>query len=112
MSYINLENKAETEGANYKTRDLLQDIDSNFQEARNTTDNEYTFEFNNSNLVSDILTITHGLNTNYPDPLIRRPDGTYEDALSIMQYQNSNQVTFNFGGDIESGTWIGKIIKK
>ena len=111
MAYIDLEAKAIAEGTNYKTQDLLQDIDSNFDQAKNTADSVYQFTFTNSNLVAGVLTITHSLDTNYPSPLLRRPDGTYENAIAIMTYITSNQVIFDFGGVIDTGTWIGQIEK-
>ena len=111
MSYINLENKAESEGTNYLTRDLLQDIDSNFTQAVNNLTSVYDFQFTSTNLVSGVLTINHNLDTAYPKPLIRRPDGTYEEVTQIMTYVNSNTITLDFGGSIASGTWIGQINK-
>lgn len=111
MSYINLENQADTLGVSYITRDLLQDIDSNFGQSYNITDQTYTGTFTNSNLVSGILTVTHNLNTGFPKVMIRRPDGTYENAIAIMTYQSVNQVTFDFAGAIESGTWNIQIRK-
>jgi len=109
MSYIDLEAKAEAQGTNYKTRDLLQDIDSNFGQAQNISDSVHTFNFSNSDLIGGVLTLTHDLDTAYPKPLIRRPDGTYEDALKIMTYITSNRVSFDFNGAITSGTWVGQI---
>ena len=111
MSFTNLENKAENEGTNYLTRNLLRDIDANFQQAKNITDSVYNFQFSNSNLISGVLTINHNLDTAYPKPLIRRPDGSYEEVTQIATYVNSNTITLDFGGSIDSGTWIGQISK-
>jgi hypothetical protein len=111
MAYIDLENKAETQGTNYKTRDLLQDIDSNFAQAVNNLTSVYNFQFTNANLVSGVLTINHNLDTAYPKALIRRPDGSYEEVTQIMNYVTSNQIALDFGGSIETGTWIGQISK-
>jgi hypothetical protein len=109
MAYTNLYNEAVSQGTNYKTANLLQDIDSNFGEAFNTTDETYSGTFTNSNLSSGVLTVTHNLNTGFPKPVIRRPDGTYEEPISIMTHVSDNQVTFDFGGSIATGTWYIQI---
>lgn len=111
MAYTNLYNKAVSEGTNYQTGDLLQDIDTNFGQAYNNTDNTYTSVFANSNLISGVLTVTHGLSTGYPKPTMRRPDGTYENALDIMTYITDNQVSFDFSGAITTGNWYLEIKK-
>lgn len=109
MAYIAFETKYT--GASYQTLDLLQDLDSSFAQAYNTTGNTYSGTFTNSNLVSGVLTVTHGLNTGFPKVMIRRPDNTYEDAMAIMTYVTANQVTFDFGGSIAIGTWNIEIRK-
>lgn len=109
MAYTGFETKYT--GGIYQTLDLLQDLDSSFAQAYNTTGNTYSGTFTNSNLVSGVLTVTHGLNTGFPKPVIRRPDGTYEDPIEIMTYVTANQVTFDFGGSIASGTWNIEIRK-
>jgi hypothetical protein len=111
MAYINLENEAETQGTNYLTRDLLQDIDSNFAQATNNLTSVYNFQFTNANLISGVLTVNHNLDTAYPKASLRRPNGKYEEPTQIMTYINSNSVSFDFGGSIATGTWIGQISK-
>lgn len=108
MAFIDLENEAQTQGTNYKTRDLLQDIDSNFLQLNNSINN-YTFQFTNANLVSGVLSVNHALNTQYPLATIIRPDGTYENAEAIMTRVDADNVTFDFGGAIQTGTWNGLI---
>ena len=108
MAFIDLENRAITLGTNYKTQDLLQDIDSNFTQLNNSI-NSYTFQFTNANLVSGVLSINHALNTQYPIAQLRRPDGTYESVEAIMNYVDTDNVTFDFGGAIQTGTWYGLI---
>lgn len=108
MAFIDLENEADTLGTNYKTRDLLQDIDSNFTQLNNTI-NPYTFQFSNTNLVAGVLSINHSLNTQFPIPTLIRPDGTYENAESIITKVDADNVTFDFGGAIQTGTWNGLI---
>jgi len=109
MAYPDFETKYT--GGTYYTLDLLQDIDLALTEAYNINDNTYSGTFTNSNLVSGVLTVTHSLNTGFPKPTLRRPDGTYEDALSIMEWVSDNQVTFDFGGAIATGTWYLEIRK-
>ena len=108
MSFIDIKTKAVALGTNYKTSGLLDDLVFNFTQLDSII-NSYPFQFNNTNLVSGVLTVTHGKNTAYPIPLIRRPDGTYEDAMAIMTWVDVNTVTFDFGGSIATGTWIGLI---
>ena len=111
MSFIGLLAKAIAQGTNYKTADLLTDLDTNFGQAKNSTTDDHTFNFTNANLVSGVLTVNLPFTTNYPKPLIRRPDGTYENAIDIMTRVTSSQVTFDFGGAIQAGTWEGQITK-
>lgn len=108
MAFIDLENEAQTQGTNYKTRDLLQDVDSNFAQLVNVI-NPYTFQFTTANLVGGVLTINHALNTQFPIPTLIRPDGTYEDAEAIMTRTDADNVSFDFGGAIQAGTWSGLI---
>lgn len=108
MTFIDLENRMDTQGTNYKTRGLLQDIDDNFKQLQNAINN-YTFQFTTSNLAAGVLSITHALNTQYPIATLIRPDGTYEDAEAIMTKIDADNVTFDFGGAIQTGTWNGLI---
>ncbi len=69
----------------------------------------YDFTFVNGDLIGGVLTVSHSLGTNYPKPLIQRPDCTYEDAVAIMTFITTNSISFDFGGAIAAGTWIGQI---
>ena len=109
MAFKILYTEAVSLGINYQTGDLLNDIDSNFAQCYNTNENSYSSTFTNASLSSGILTVTHGLNTGFPKPVMRRPDGTYEDATAIMTYVSANQVTFDFSGAIAAGTWYLEI---
>jgi len=108
MAFIDLENEAISQGTNYKTQGLLQDIDSNFAQLNNAI-NPHTFQFTTSNLVAGVLSINHVLNTQYPIATLIRPDGTFEDAEAIMTRVDADNVTFDFGGAIQTGTWNGLI---
>jgi hypothetical protein len=112
MALVILEDRMDALGVAYTTRILLQDIDSNFAQVQLTGGASYNGSFQNSDLVAGVLSVNHGLNTTFPKPLIRRPDGTYEDALSIMTYTDVNNVTFDFGGSIAAGTWVILIEKE
>ena len=111
MAYIDILAKATSLGTAYKTADLLADIDSNFAQAKNNIDDNYNFTFTNSNLVLGVLTVGLPFSTTQPKPYIRRPDGKYENAIDIMTRVSDVQITFDFGGAIDSGTWVGQIIK-
>jgi hypothetical protein len=74
------------------------------------TGETFDFTFTNADLVDGELIVVHNLGTSNPKPLLRRPDDTYEDAIGIMEYIDTNNIKFNFGpGDIDTGTWIGEI---
>jgi len=111
MAYIDILTKAISEGTNYKTADLLADLDSNFAQAKNNVDDNYNFQFTTASLVAGILTVNLPFSTSYPKPSLRRPDGTYENAYAIMTRVSDTQLTFDFGGAIQAGTWDGQIIK-
>lgn len=111
MAYIDLIAKATALGLGYLTNGLLTDIDSNFTQAKNNIDDNHDFTFTTASLSSGVLTINLPFSTTHPKPYLRRPDGTYENALDIMTRITDTQVTFDFGGAIQAGTWIGQIIK-
>lgn len=111
MAYIDIKAKAISLGTGYLTGGLLDDIDSNFVQAKNNIDDNHNFQFSNSDLVANILTVNLPFSTSYPKPTLRRPDGTYEDPYAIMTRVSDTQVTFDFGGAIQTGTWYGQIIK-
>lgn len=108
MAFIDLEGAAISQGTNYITRDLLQDIDSNFTQLNKSISN-YTFQFTTSNLTAGVLSINHALNTQFPLPTLIRPDGTFENAEAIMTKIDADNITFDFGGSIQTGTWSGLI---
>jgi len=111
MAYIDILAKAISVGTGYLTGGLLADLDSNFAQAKNNVDDNYNFQFTNASLTAGVLTVNLPFSTSYPKPSLRRPDGTYEDAYAIMTRVSDTQLTFDFGGAIQTGTWNGQIIK-
>lgn len=75
----------------------------------NTRLNSYPFTFDNSDLTSGVLPVTHNLDTEFPKLTLKRPNGTFEESTQIMVYVDTNNVNLDFGGDIDSGTWSGLI---
>jgi hypothetical protein len=103
MALINLYNKAVSEGTNYKTGNLLSDLDLNFADIVQAK--KYPFQFANANLTAGTLTVTHNLSSKFILPVIKRPDNGYEIAWGFLEYVTDNQSKLNFGGSIALGTW-------
>jgi len=70
---------------------------------------KYPFTFTTADLDAGVLTVTHNLGTNYPKPSLRLPDNTYLEGYTIMTFIDINSVSFDFGGAITAGTWVGFI---
>lgn len=98
-------------GASYITDQFTKDIDSNFGKCYVFGENTYQTTFTNADLVANVLTVTHNLGTQFTTQVIIRPDNTEESTIPIKKITDTNTVTFNFGGSIDSGTWSIAVIK-
>lgn len=87
---------------------------SAYQSKRISTDNRIKAEnaektvkviFENSDLSSFILHVTHTKNTQDVQFLLKNPSGVIQDTSSIARVIDEYNVEIDFGGDIESGNW-------
>lgn len=60
--------------------------------------------FTDADLVANVLTITHTLNTEDVTVSLRRPDGGLETSFPAVVVDDAT-ITIDFGGSIGAGTW-------
>lgn len=74
--------------------------------AANNADRTHTQVFDNSDLSSGVLSVNHGKGTEDVEFNLKTPAGVIYNASVTFAVTDDDNVTVDFGGEIDSGNWI------